>query len=183
MSFAADMLNIASTALFAAGNANLAVFIAYKPTFDSGYSTLLGNFNAGQFAVYTGTISYLNPWGVYNATSINISDDGYTQNANYLISLIRNSGSFTGWTSGVQKNTVENATSVYKDVATESLWALGGITNNSADAQLDLWELICIDAAPDNAERQRIEGYLAHKWGESGSLPSDHPYKSAPPRI
>jgi hypothetical protein len=29
----------------------------------------------------------------------------------------------------------------------------------------------------------KIEGYLAHKWGLNSSLPSDHPYKSAPPRI
>lgn len=29
--------------------------------------------------------------------------------------------------------------------------------------------------------RQRIEGYLAHKWGQKDSLPEDHPYKDAPP--
>jgi hypothetical protein len=28
---------------------------------------------------------------------------------------------------------------------------------------------------------QRIEGYLAWKWGLQGNLPSNHPYKSAPP--
>lgn len=33
------------------------------------------------------------------------------------------------------------------------------------------------------ADRQKIEGYLAHKWGLTASLPSNHPYKSAPPTI
>jgi hypothetical protein len=33
-------------------------------------------------------------------------------------------------------------------------------------------------AAP---ERQRIEGYLAWKWGLQGNLPADHPWKAAPP--
>jgi len=33
-------------------------------------------------------------------------------------------------------------------------------------------------AAP---ERQRIEGYLAWKWGLQANLPADHPWKAAPP--
>jgi hypothetical protein len=32
------------------------------------------------------------------------------------------------------------------------------------------------------ADRQRIEGYLAHKWGLAGSLPNDHPYKNNAPK-
>jgi len=31
------------------------------------------------------------------------------------------------------------------------------------------------------SERQRVEGYLAHKWGLDMLLPADHPYKNAPP--
>lgn len=30
-------------------------------------------------------------------------------------------------------------------------------------------------------DRQLIEGYLAHKWGLTSSLPNDHPYKNAAP--
>ena len=30
-------------------------------------------------------------------------------------------------------------------------------------------------------DRQKIEGYLAHKWGLAASLPADHPYKDAAP--
>jgi len=35
------------------------------------------------------------------------------------------------------------------------------------------------DATTDT--RQRAEGYAAHKWGLTASLPVDHPYKSSPP--
>lgn len=31
------------------------------------------------------------------------------------------------------------------------------------------------------ADRYRVEGYLAHKWGLASSLPVGHPYKSSPP--
>lgn len=33
----------------------------------------------------------------------------------------------------------------------------------------------------DISDRQKLEGYLAHKWGLSGSLPANHPYKDAAP--
>ena len=31
-------------------------------------------------------------------------------------------------------------------------------------------------------DRQKLEGYLAHKWGLAANLPSDHPYKTFAPR-
>jgi hypothetical protein len=33
----------------------------------------------------------------------------------------------------------------------------------------------------NQAERQTIEGYLAHKWGLAGNLPAAHPHKAAAP--
>ena len=33
----------------------------------------------------------------------------------------------------------------------------------------------------DITDFQKAEGYLAHKWGLEGNLPSDHPYKSSAP--
>lgn len=31
------------------------------------------------------------------------------------------------------------------------------------------------------SDREKLEGYFAHRWGIESSLPSSHPYKSAPP--
>jgi hypothetical protein len=42
--------------------------------------------------------------------------------------------------------------------------------------------IICTSALSVTAQ-QRIEGYLAHKWGRVAQLPSDHPYKDNPPTI
>ncbi|NCC84600.1 MAG: hypothetical protein EOM03_10805 [Clostridia bacterium] len=44
-------------------------------------------------------------------------------------------------------------------------------------------EIIVLHSNPSVEDRQKIEGYLAHKWGLAANLPSDHPYKSAPPTI
>tara|TARA_R100000234_G_scaffold2692_1_gene2253 strand:+ start:1558 stop:2709 length:1152 start_codon:yes stop_codon:yes gene_type:complete len=45
-----------------------------------------------------------------------------------------------------------------------------------------LAEMIMITGSSlSDADRQRVEGYLAHKWGLTGDLAGDHPYKSAAP--
>ena len=44
-------------------------------------------------------------------------------------------------------------------------------------------EVILVDAATSSDTRQRIEGYLAHKWGLTGSLPAGHPYKTTAPTV
>ena len=42
-------------------------------------------------------------------------------------------------------------------------------------------EIIISSYSWDTSERQQVEGYLAHKWGLTSSLPNDHPYKSTTP--
>jgi hypothetical protein len=43
-------------------------------------------------------------------------------------------------------------------------------------------EVLVLLSAPSTETRQKVEGYLAHKWGLTGSLPSDHPYKTDAPQ-
>jgi len=47
----------------------------------------------------------------------------------------------------------------------------------------DIRELIVVMGEPVAATRQKIEGYLAHRWSLEGSLPAGHPYKAAAPTI
>jgi hypothetical protein len=46
----------------------------------------------------------------------------------------------------------------------------------------DLGETIICNTNLSVSDRQKIEGYLAHKWGVTNSLPAGHPYKIAAPR-
>ncbi|MDG1173560.1 MAG: hypothetical protein P8M67_04610, partial [Opitutales bacterium] len=45
----------------------------------------------------------------------------------------------------------------------------------------DLGELLIFNTALSDADIEKIEGYLAHKWGLEGELPNDHGWKSTPP--
>jgi hypothetical protein len=42
-------------------------------------------------------------------------------------------------------------------------------------------EIVVLQSAPSTDTRQRVEGYLAHKWGLTANLPNDHPYRWTPP--
>jgi hypothetical protein len=42
-------------------------------------------------------------------------------------------------------------------------------------------EVVVSYSAISDTDRQRLEGYLAHKWGLAGSLPAGHPWKAAAP--
>lgn len=44
-------------------------------------------------------------------------------------------------------------------------------------------ELVICDGILSDHDRQKVEGYLAHKWGLAVNLPSDHPYKTVAPTI
>lgn len=62
------------------------------------------------------------------------------------------------------------------------------IGRRTAGAQEFLSGNICEIIAISNntlgtSDRQKIEGYLAWKWGLQGSLPADHPYKAAKPQV
>jgi hypothetical protein len=63
-----------------------------------------------------------------------------------------------------------------------------GARNNTTTAAMDgdLHELIIYNAPLSQANREKVEGYLAHKWGLTGDLPGaspgpEHPYKNSPP--
>ena len=63
--------------------------------------------------------------------------------------------------------------------------SIGGGSSNSFSATASfpgyVAEFIAVTSTMSVLTRQRIEGYLAHKWGLTANLPSDHPYKTVGP--
>jgi hypothetical protein len=76
-------------------------------------------------------------------------------------------------TTGVTNTRSINNTSVF-DIGGRGPGASGTFDGDAA-------EILVGGATLDTNERQKIEGYLAHKYGLEANLPSDHPYKSAAP--
>lgn len=87
----------------------------------------------------------------------------------------------------IQTATASGGTSNLRtDTTAES--ALGGGDNLSSGASevdlsnIKLYELVWLDSN-DTDERQRVEGYIAWKWGVEGNLPVSHPYYSGAPTV
>lgn len=76
------------------------------------------------------------------------------------------------------------ATAIYTGANTTLGRAVGaGTGGTDAPYDGDVAEVVLRAAKDSDTDRQRMEGYLAWKWGFQGSLPGGHPYASAPPTI
>ncbi len=62
-----------------------------------------------------------------------------------------------------------------------SNFVIGSYSSSSFNFNGRIAEIIISKETWDTETRQRVEGYLAHKWGREGDLPVDHPYKSISP--
>ena len=60
---------------------------------------------------------------------------------------------------------------------------IGGHATDSQQAAMTLAECLALPGIPTTTNRQLVEGYLAHKWALTGSLPAGHPYKTTAPTI
>jgi hypothetical protein len=60
---------------------------------------------------------------------------------------------------------------------------IGGRSDTSHYFNGTIAEIIVVEDALNTETRQIIEGYLAHKWGLTASLPADHPYKTSAPTV
>jgi hypothetical protein len=65
--------------------------------------------------------------------------------------------------------------------------AQGALTLNTDGNQIgtamigDMAEAVFVSRSLATLDRQKLEGYLAHKWGLTANLPNDHPYKTVGP--
>lgn len=58
------------------------------------------------------------------------------------------------------------------------------IMTNKTTTRIDgFWSEMVVLNDNTTETRQKLEGYLAHKWGLQGNLPGGHPYENAPPYV
>jgi hypothetical protein len=101
---------------------------------------------------------------------------GYSANNTVLVSFSRNSTLAKQFRNGSQ---VSSVTYAVQSAAAMPI-SVGSFANNNVGSfPGQFGELIVF--VDDDFNRQKTEGYLAHKWGLTANLPSDHPYKVNPP--
>jgi len=122
-------------------------------------------------------------WGSYSNTEVPANSD---INNNYAIAVVENNSD--------DPATPQNEASVvfYKDGTYDGT---GSNTGNAFSSSLifndqygsffsgNIAEIVFFDSILTTDDRQKMEGYLAHKWGLAANLPAGHPYKAAAPTV
>jgi hypothetical protein len=75
---------------------------------------------------------------------------------------------------------VTNSSGSFDDTPAPTDIVFGGY-NTDENSICEVAEFILVGAVITDSGRQKIEGYLAQKWGLSDILPSTHPYKTSAP--
>ena len=106
-----------------------------------------------------------------------------TRNAQQLISLTFGDGSREFFSFGDQKSSISDTGSI--PLLPNSAFGVGCTVNNSgvptSTAKIRISELLIYEEKLTQDARQRIEGYLAHKWDKAASLVNGPPHKAATP--
>ena len=114
--------------------------------------------------LYLGSIA---TWGVWNTTAL-------TSNVVYLVEYIWNGSAVVLATNGlnIPNNGSAGGISAFANAGTSSI---GGGMNGV------IYEIIAYSSALTTTQRERVEGYLAHKWGLVANIPSYQPFKLITP--
>lgn len=86
------------------------------------------------------------------------------------------------WKNGTTVSLTQSTSTTVGNTNTTDTLNIGARNNGSAiPMNGNLHEIIIYAAELSTTNRQKVEGYLANKWGLTANLPSDHPYKNAAP--
>lgn len=164
---------------YLAGATHSAFIVTKTTAFRNIYGAATGNANPGAMSLHVGFSSstqyrmnfWGNDWNGTIGTAFNASGGNVL---NYI------------WTPTVSKQIFANGTSQGTSANAGAIGTMagGGRIGNVVGQGLyggDLAEMVFITGSVDEADRERMEGYLAHKWDLSGNLPLDHPYKDQAP--
>jgi type II secretory pathway pseudopilin PulG len=108
-------------------------------------------------------------------SSPNISWSKGSSTDSYIYELLINNGSFDFYDTGGK---IDDG---FTNGAAGVTWGFNEAGSSNRTSDLIISEILIFDYVLDSSEREMIEWYLAHKWGQTYYLPYGHPYKSEPP--
>jgi hypothetical protein len=168
------------------------LFILFKPTIEATIGAVFGQWQAGQTGRYVwnanqdcGGTAISGRFNLFNASTTEgacagagagLTTDVSISNTATLISSISTTGS-EQWK--LLKNGTEWDSATITSVFTGVNSSLGSVNAADGSTPYDgvIYEVIHLASYASTDTRQKIEGYLAHKWGLTANLPNDHPYK------
>ncbi len=112
-------------------------------------------------------------WRVLTGTTV-------TYNDSHILGITWSSTTAQGWRNGTNEASGANGLAQNTTAPTR----IGGGTSEGSMSYGwigDIAEVVVAGQAVSTTDRQRLEGYLAWKWGTQATLPAGHPFLSAAP--
>ena len=173
-----DILSDSDIAALDVGTGDIWMAAVFKSTDDSGVQFMFEK-GASSFALMTTAAGVLNV-RLGGTTNIPTQSAGNWSRTEFVIvSASRVSASCNGFVNG--SNMTTTGTTNTGSISNSDVFDIGATAVGGNPMTGDIAEILVGGATLDTNERQKIEGYLAHKYGLEANLPSDHPYKSAAP--
>ena len=126
---------------------------------------LLGYYGGKKRAVYFG--GNPNAISTVNATTVGVTDfemNIYVRSDSGVMNLYSNGNTLNSYSSSNSTNGI--------------IWDINqGLFKDGQSTDSQIGDFIIIPTALAEEDRQKLEGYLAHKWGLESNLPTAHPFK------
>jgi len=149
------------------------IVLAYNNSNNQNQKILSGQNNGylyfGTQNGYASTFTGDGTWNDTNQSSINI----YQQWS--IISMVVSENSLNSFVNSNSNETKNGLTGIFSNIK------IGDENNNSFIG--DIGEILIYSTNLSNSQRQKVEGYLAWKWGINNNLSSLQTYKYLPPTI
>ena len=115
-------------------------------------------------------------------TNTPLQNSGSWSRTEYVIvAASRASATCNGFVNGTASTTT--GTTNTGSIDNSSVFDIGARAVGAGPMNGDIAEILCGASSLVDKERLKVEGYLAHKYGLTGNLPSDHTYKTQAPRL
>ena len=191
---ALDVYMVTQTTAAAAADTNSGIFWGYG---NLGSAVGIYPYAKGlSFASATGLLSEELITNYYELTPLTgrLGSSLYTRPAN-TAQILNSKNSTTGSSSFANGSQIDynllygmttstNTAPSILGYTTDSSFYVGALRANGVlerSPAIKFAEVIVSSTLLSTVNRQKLEGYLAHKWGLTANLPADHPYKTAVP--
>jgi len=130
------------------------------------------------FDIYS-TARYINSYGT-GSTSFNSSINTIALNTPCLFGIVASGTLWNEWVNGGTQTFSYSVSNDFRNVNTTKFF-IGGRWDQVTNLTGYVAETIVYSGVLNISDRQKVEGYLAWKWGIRTSLPGSHPYYSVQP--
>jgi hypothetical protein len=168
---------------YSASLSNESLFVVYrKDTASQEEAGLIGqNADGGRFFAARNTNFRLEA-SAYNSVSGSVGPtNSITLNSTFIAELITTSGTQTTFVTGGSQGTSVSVTYTAGRTSKVGVGFNAGVPRTTQYLTGSIYEVNGYTTSLTPFDRQKVEGYLAWKWGLQSNLPTSHPFRIAAP--